>query len=276
MAGRIFIGTSGYVYPHWRRRFYPQTIPLRAWLAFYTTHFSTVELNNPFYRLPDARHFTAWREAVPEGFVFAVKASRFLTHIKRLRQPADPLRRFLGRARRLEGALGPVLFQLPRHFHADIDRLDRFLAALGRQRYVRDLRAVLEVRHPSWLEPPVVARLERANVALCLADWPELRVTDVVTADFVYVRRHGRVRYGGSYPESSLRDDARRIRGWQREGRDVYVYFNNDGGAFAVRNALTLRALVGESPPASATPSASRRARAAAGGRRGRARARRD
>ncbi|HEY3066099.1 MAG TPA: DUF72 domain-containing protein [Methylomirabilota bacterium] len=275
MAGRIFIGTSGYAYPHWRRRFYPKAVPLRAWLAFYTRHFSTVELNNPFYRLPDARHFTAWRHAVPDGFVFAVKASRFLTHIKRLRQPADPLRRFLGRARRLQRTLGPVLFQLPGHFHADLGRLDRFLAALGRQRYVRDLRAVLEVRHASWLEPTVISRLEQAGVALCLADWSELPVTDVLTADFVYIRRHGRVRYGGSYSEASLKDDARRIRGWQREGRDVYVYFNNDRRAFAVRNALTLRALVGQSAPAGPTPAASRRGGGAAGERRGRARGRR-
>ena len=264
MAGRLFIGTSGYVYPHWRRRFYPKTVPARAWLAFYAQHFRTVELNSPFYRLPAARHFTAWRRGVPEGFVFAVKASRFLTHVKRLRNPAGPLRLFLGRARRLEDTLGPVLFQLPGHFHANADRLDRFLAALDRQRYVRDLRAVLEVRHASWLTPPIIARLERAGVALCLADWAEVPVTDIVTADFVYIRRHGTVRYGGSYPGARLREDARRIRHWQREGRDVYVYFNNDRNGYAVRNARTLTELVGD---AAAVTRPRSRARVAAAGR---------
>jgi uncharacterized protein YecE (DUF72 family) len=239
----VLIGTSGYVYPHWRRRFYPKGLPLRAWLAFYASHFDTVELNSPFYRLPSAQTFTAWRKAVPAGFVLAVKASRYLTHLKRLKDPAPPLRLLLGRARRLGDTLGPVLFQLPAHFHLDLERLDGFLAALARQRHVPKLRGVLEVRHASWLDPRVIDRLEEAGVALCLADWRELPVSDVVTADFVYVRRHGTRRYGGSYPLGWLEDDARRIGRWRRQGRDVYVYFNNDHRAHAVRNALTLMEL---------------------------------
>jgi uncharacterized protein YecE (DUF72 family) len=245
MAGRIFIGTSGFVYPHWRKRFYPPTLPARAWLGFYAEHFATVELNNPFYRLPAARVFTAWRAAAPRDFVFAVKASRYLTHLRRLKRPADPLRRLLTRARRLEGNLGPVLFQLPGNFPADLSRLDRFLAVLGRQRHVPRLRAVLEVRHPSWLEAAVVDRLRDANVALCLADWRECPVRDVITADFVYVRRHGtRRRYGGSYSDAQLRQDAAAIHRWRQPDLDVYVYFNNDGNAAAVRNATRLRALL--------------------------------
>ncbi len=243
MAGDLYVGTSGYVYGHWRERFYPTRLPARAWLRFYADRFDSLELNNPFYRLPSAETFAAWGDQVPRGFVFAVKASRFLTHIRRLRDPAGPLRLFLQRARRLEGALGPVLFQLPANFHLDLPRLERFLAALDRQRLVPGLRAALEVRHPSWLDREATARLEKAGVALCLADWREVPVTGPLTADFVYVRRHGARGHGGSYDAARLQADARAIRTWRREGRDVYVYFNNDWKAFAVRNAARLRAL---------------------------------
>ena len=245
--GRVLIGTSGYVYRDWRGRFYPRTLAAREWLAFYAARFPTVELNSPFYRLPRAATFRAWAAAVPEDFVFAVKASRFLTHIKRLREPGPPLTLFMQRARGLGAARGPVLFQLPERFHLDVERLDAFLAALARRR-IR--RAVLEVRHASWLIDSVFERLGRANVALCLHDWKEQPVTGPVTADFVYVRRHGtRRRYGGSYSDRLLRADARRVEGWAAEGRDVYVYFNNDGRAAAVRNALRLTELV-QSPAA--------------------------
>lgn len=245
MPGRIFIGTSGYVYPHWRGRFYPEGIPQRAWLPFYAERFRTVELNNPFYRLPEARRFEAWREAAPWGFVFAVKASRYITHIKRLKQVGAPLRTFHSRAKRLGGTLGPILFQLPGNFRVDIERLDALCAWLGRQRLIPGVRAVLEVRHGSWLDPAVFQRLSAGNVALCLADWPELPVEGPLTADFVYLRRHGTgVRYGGSYPDSMLKADARRIRSWLGNGRDVYVYFNNDEDAFAVQNARRLADLV--------------------------------
>jgi uncharacterized protein YecE (DUF72 family) len=243
--GRCFIGTSGYVYRHWRGRFYPASLPARAWLPFYAERFQTVELNNPFYRLPRKAVFTAWRRIVPPGFVFAVKASRYLTHLKRLKQPSDPLRRFLTRAAALQGALGPVLFQLPGQFHVDVDRLRHFLKALSRQRHVPELRSVLEVRHESWLVPDVFDLLTRANVALCFQDWREAPVRAPLTADFVYVRRHGTThRYGGSYTDARLRADAADIRTWLRQGLDVYVYFNNDGNAYAVRNARRLAQLL--------------------------------
>jgi uncharacterized protein YecE (DUF72 family) len=243
--GRCFIGTSGYVYKHWRGLFYPQALPAREWLPFYAERFHTVELNNPFYRLPSKAVFSAWRRTVPPGFVFAVKASRYLTHLKRLKQPSDPLRRFLTRAATLQATLGPVLFQLPGQFHLDVDRLRRFLRVLGRQRSVPGLRAVLEVRHESWLVPDVFELLACANVALCLHDWREAPVRGPVTAEFVYIRRHGtRHRYGGSYSDAMLRADARAIGGWLRQGRDVYVYFNNDGHAHAVSNAQRLAHLL--------------------------------
>lgn len=246
MRSRVFIGTSGYVYPHWRGLFYPRDLPQRKWLRFYAERFATVELNNPFYRLPEVDTFKAWRDAVPTGFVFSVKASRFITHVKKLKDPDGPLRTFLERAQALKHSLGPLLFQLPSNFRADLSRLDRFLQAVSHQRLVKGLRAVLEVRHPSWLDREVTDRLRQAGVALCLADWPECPVGGPVTAHFVYLRRHGTgVRDGGSYPADMLETDARRVRGWLREGRDVYVYFNNDEAAFAVQNAQHLMELVG-------------------------------
>ena len=240
------IGTSGYVYKDWRGTVYPAGLPVRAWLGHYAEHFDTLELNSAFYRLPTAAAYDGWRAQVPSDFVFAVKASRFLTHMKKLRNPRDPLRRMLLRARRLGPTLGPVLFQLPGFLRADHARLDDFLLALDRQRYVRPLRAVLEVRHASWLEPAVIDRLRAANVALCFHDWRDQPVSGPVTADFVYIRRHGTSprRYHGSYTPAMLRADAARVRGWLRAGLDVYVYFNNDFHGHAWRNARALRTLL--------------------------------
>ena len=244
MAGRLRIGTSGYVYPHWRGGFYPARLPARAWLPFYAGVFDTVELNNPFYRLPPRASFAAWRAAVPDGFLFAVKASRYLTHLKRLKGARAPLDRLLRRVRPLGPTLGPMLFQLPPQFHVDLRRLEAFLRGLGRQPHVPRLRVVLEVRDASWLIPEVVDLLRKAGVALCLHDARVQPVTGPVTAGFVYVRRHGWPgRVNGAYPDEALRADARRIRGWLADGLDVYVYFNNDGGGAAVRDALRLRKL---------------------------------
>jgi uncharacterized protein YecE (DUF72 family) len=244
---RLRIGTSGYVYKDWRGTVYPADLPQRAWLGYYASHFETLELNNAFYRLPSQAAYDGWRAQVPPDFCFAVKASRYLTHMKKLATPRDPIRRMLLRARRLGPRLGPVLFQLPGFLRADVDKLDRFLEALARQRYVRALRSVLEVRHASWLDDPIIDRLRAANVALCFHDWREQPVTDPVTADFVYVRRHGTSprRYHGSYTAAMLRADAGRIRGWRRAGLDVYVYFNNDFHGHAWRNARSLMSLTG-------------------------------
>jgi uncharacterized protein YecE (DUF72 family) len=245
MRGRLHVGTSGYVYPHWRKVFYPPRLPPREWLPFYARRFATVELNNSFYRLPSKAAFRAWRAQVDDEFVFAVKGSRFLTHLKRLKTPGPPLDRLFRRVRPLGPTLGPVLFQLPAQFHANPPRLARFLRALGRQRLVPGVRAALEVRHASWLTPDVFDLLRKANVALCFHDARLRPVTEPVTADFVYLRRHGTApRYRGSYTEAMLAADARRISEWLDAGLDVYVYFNNDGGGAAVRNALRLRTML--------------------------------
>ncbi|HET7341987.1 MAG TPA: DUF72 domain-containing protein [Methylomirabilota bacterium] len=245
MAGRLFLGTSGYVYPHWRRVFYPPAVPPREWLPFYARHFATVELNSSFYRLPSKAAFRAWRAAVSDQFRFAVKASRYLTHLKRLKAPTAPLDRFFRRLTPLGPTLGPVLFQLPAQFHANLPRLARLLRALQRQRRVEGVRAALEVRHVSWLVAGTFDLLREAGVALCVHDARVQPVTGPVTAEFVYVRRHGTGRlYHGAYTEAMLRADARLIRGWLGEGLDVYVYFNNDGGGAAVRNARRLAVLL--------------------------------
>jgi uncharacterized protein YecE (DUF72 family) len=203
-------------------------------------------LNSPFYRLPSIAAYAGWRAQVPADFVFAVKASRYLTHMVKLRAPRDPLQRMLRRASHLGPTLGPVLFQLPDRFRANLERLDGFLLALARQRDVPRLRAALEVRHASWLEDAVIERLASANVALCFHDWRAQPVTGPVTADFVYVRRHGTSprKYHGAYTLERLRKDARAIRVWRRKGLDVYVYFNNDFAGHAWRNALTLKQLL--------------------------------
>jgi uncharacterized protein YecE (DUF72 family) len=159
-----WIGTSGYVYPHWRRRvFYPEGLRQREELAWYASRFRTVELNNPFYRLPEPESFDRWRDAVPEGFVFAVKASRYITHIRRLRDTAESVALFLERASRLGDKLGPLLFQLPPTFHADLDALRRFLGELPSGH-----RWVIEFRHPSWHTPEAYQTLGAHQAALCI------------------------------------------------------------------------------------------------------------
>ena len=234
MSGRLRIGTSGYQYDHWRRRFYPRELPKRRWFEHYARHFDTVEMNGTFYQLPAARTFDAWREEAPRGFCYALKYSRYGSHMKRLKDPRRHVGVFLKRAERLKAALGPILVQLPPQFQADAERLDAFLSAAARRH-----RWVLEFRHASWLDERIYSVLERHGAALCIHDLlpgHPLRIT----APFVYLRFHGKA-YSGSYSPQRLTAEAARIRGWLRAGRDVYVYFNNDRDGHAVRNALDLK-----------------------------------
>ncbi|HYR82909.1 MAG TPA: DUF72 domain-containing protein [Terriglobia bacterium] len=235
---RVYVGTSGWNYKHWRGEFYPKELGPQKWLEFFMEHFNTVEINNSFYRLPTEEVFANWRRQVPKDFMFAVKASRFLTHIKRLKEPEHPLELFYSRARHLRDHLGPVLFQLPPHFKLNLERLEIFLSALKRYKKVRP---VLEVRDASWLVPPVFDLLRKHRTALCFADWRDIPVTGPVTADFVYVRRHYGQAGGGNYGKSALDRDVRQIRAWLRSDLDVYIYFNNDMGGHAIRNAKYVR-----------------------------------
>jgi uncharacterized protein YecE (DUF72 family) len=248
MSGRSHVGTSGWVYPHWKGRFYPEGLPERRWFQFYAQHFDTVEINNTFYRLPTEKTVGRWREQAPEGFVYAVKASRFLTHIKRLKDVGAPLEQFLDIVGLLRERLGPVLAQLPESFHLTGENFTR-LRVFCRQLPPRPPFA-LEFRHASWFTEDVYAVLQDHGVGLCIVSDPE-RPTDFrVTSGCVYVRFHGSgdQRYQGKYTEAELGAWARQIAALAA-GRDAYLYFNNDYNAYAVRDARRLRELLGVAPP---------------------------
>ena len=238
VMSHAYVGTSGWNYKHWANgEFYPKDLRPAEWLMFFSKQFSTVEINNSFYRLPSEAAYKNWRTQVPPGFVFSVKASRFLTHIKRLKDPAGPLDLFFSRTKHLRERLGPILFQLPPRFKASPDRLQIFLDALQRHTKTLGVRSALEVRDASWLVGNTFDLLHRYNVALCLADWRDTHVTGPLTANFVYVRRHFGSAGGGNYGQQDLDRDVNLTREWLKSGLDVYMYFNNDGGGHAIRNA---------------------------------------
>ncbi len=239
-AAGICIGTSGWVYKHWRGVFYPADVSPRAWFAYYTRHFDTVEINNSFYRLPSEGMFDAWREQAPPGFLYAVKASRYLTHMKKLKDPEEPLKTFFERAGHLGRTLGPVLYQLPPHWRVNLPRLEHFLSILP-----RGYMHVVEFREQSWLTEPVFELLARYRVAHCIHDMRPLQVPPRVTASPVYIRFHGDPEHGGDYPLDALKSWAARIADWQAQSLPIFVYFNNDPYGFAIKNATTLKELLG-------------------------------
>nr|AYC79545.1 hypothetical protein [uncultured bacterium] len=241
------IGCSGWNYKAWRGAFYPPGVPPAKWLEYYARHFDTVELNNSFYRLPERETFASWERRVPGDFLYAVKASRFLTHMKRLRDPGPPLERLLSRVDALGGRLGPILYQLPANLRRDLDRLRVFLSALPRTMGEYRLRHVIEFRHPSWYEGDVLTLLEDHHVALCLHDKLGSEIAQSRSRPFVYVRFHGTSgMYRGSYTREALDSWAQRLAADAANGRAVYAYFNNDPEAVAVANARTLRQMVFE------------------------------
>ena len=241
MAGRAFIGTSGWNYASWREDFYGGRPP-GQWLSFCAERFNAVEINATHYRLQSLATFRRWRDATPPEFRFALKAHRYLTHNRKLRDPLAPIRLERDRAAGLGDKLAAVLWQLPHNFHRNLERLEGFARAL---RVWRKARHAIEFRHPSWFDAEVAACLRAHRIAVCqsdAADWP---LWDAVTTDLVYVRLHGHEQtYASSYSESALRAWARKARRWTREGRDVHVYFDNDAYGAAPRNAMRLAALV--------------------------------
>jgi uncharacterized protein YecE (DUF72 family) len=238
--GQARVGCSGWQYKHWRGDFYPRPLPQSRWFERYASVFDTVEINNTFYRLPEASTFEAWADRAPRGFLFAVKASRFLTHMKKLKDPEEPVDRFFSRARSLRSHLGPVLYQLPPGWKLDLGRLEHFLHVLP-----RDVRHVLEFREPSWYADRVYEQLERHRVALCLHDMPHSATGRHRVGPFVYVRFHGASgRYDGSYPADRLAPWADWLNEQRAAGVDVYAYFNNDVGGHAPRDAVTLREML--------------------------------
>ena len=236
MGPKYYIGTSGWVYPHWRDVFYPPKLAQSKWLEFYTRHFPTVELNNSFYHLPTEKAFSNWRDTSPEGFIYAVKVSRFITHIRRLKDVEEPVETFLSRARHLEQKLGPLLYQLPPNMHRNDERLDAFLSLLP-----QGLRHVVEFRHESWLDQGVFGILRKYNVGFCVFDMPGLACPLVATADFGYIRFHGSSGlYWSCYSDEELEDWGQKISALGKDLETVYIYFNNDAQGFAIKNANTL------------------------------------
>jgi len=236
----VRIGTSGWHYAAWRGPFYPEDTKTKDFLSFYITRFATAELNNPFYRLPTEATVRAWREATPENFLFAWKASRLITHLKRLKDVEENVPFMFKRAEGLGEKLGPVLFQLPPALKADRERLARFLNLLPKNR-----RHTFEFRHPSWYEPPILDLLREHDVALCLSDHAAAPAPWAVTASFVYIRAHGPSgRYWGSYSDETLRQWADDVAAWRDQGRAVYCYFDNDIKSAAPEDARRLLDLV--------------------------------
>lgn len=234
--GRLRVGCSGWQYRHWRGHFYPRDLPQARWFEHYSRVFDTVEVNNSFYRLPERATFEAWKARAPAGFLFAVKASRYLTHMKKLKDPEEPIARFFERATGLGRKLGPVLYQLPPRWPRDLERLADFLRLLPRGRHA------IEFREPSWYGAETERLLAKARVALCLHDMRGSESPLRMVGPFVYVRFHGSgTKYGGRYPDEIIDEWAARLAKEILRGRDVYAYFNNDWGGHAPRDAVRLR-----------------------------------
>ena len=233
---RYFIGTSGWHYVDWQGRFYPEKLPKAKWLEFYSRRFSTVELNNSFYHLPTENAFTKWYSDTPAGFIFALKASRFITHIRRLKDIGEAEETLINRARLLGEKLGPLLYQLPPNLHRDDDLLESFLSGLP-----EGLKHVVEFRHRSWLDREVFNILSKYKTGLCIFDMPEMSSPAIATADFAYVRFHGsEAMFSSRYTDDELADWAGKIEDIAANVEAVYIYFNNDVSGFAIENASTI------------------------------------
>jgi len=238
--GDIHIGTSGWNYKHWIGTFYPAGTKAAGQLPYYVSKMDTVELNNSFYHLPDRETFARWRTNTPDDFIFAVKGSRYITHMKKLKEPKEPLGVFLQHARGLGKKLGPILFQLPPGWRINYERLESFVKVLPKKR-----RFAFEFRNYTWYDDQVYELLRRHNCAFCIYELNGHRSPMEVTADFVYIRLHGPGgKYQGSYTDQDLRNWSAQIKDWQRAGKDTYIYFDNDQAGYAAFNALRLKALI--------------------------------
>lgn len=241
MSCEIRIGCSGWSYKHWLGRFYPEKLPAARMMEEYCKYFDTVEINSSFYHLPRASTFEGWKTKTPPRFAFSVKASRFITHLKRLNDVREPVDLFYSRAVELKRKFGVVLFQLPPGLKADYDKLEAFLRLLPKNK-----RATIEFRNASWHTEETYELLRKFNVAFCAWDLGGVQSPIEVTADFAYVRLHGpsKQKYWGSYSDEALHGWAKRITTWSRKLKAVYVFFDNDPEAFAPYDALRLKELL--------------------------------
>jgi uncharacterized protein YecE (DUF72 family) len=236
----IRIGTSGWHYDHWAGPFYPADLSKDKWLEYYAQHFDTVELNNTFYHLPKEKSLKRWHKLAPKNFVYAVKASRYITHIKKLKDVSEELSRFLGLAALLGRKLGPILYQLPPSLHKDLGRLESFIEILPKNKI-----AVFEFRHESWYCEDTYKMMRKFNVGFCIHDLPGNESPKIITGDVIYIRLHGTTgRYSGCYSKSMLANWATWLKDHAKDVRSIYVYFNNDEAAYAIRNAKELKKLL--------------------------------
>jgi uncharacterized protein YecE (DUF72 family) len=236
----VRVGCSGWIYPHWRGRFYPEKLAVKRWFAFYAEHFDTVEINNSFYRLPKPETFDAWAAQAPPGFRYAVKANRFLTQAKKLKDCEEPMARMMPAFRHLGQTLGPVLYQLPPRFKVNLERLERFLELVP-----KDVINVFEFRDNSWHDDAVFALLERYGASFCAHDMPGSESPDQAVGPVAYVRFHGgEGKYWGRYSDEALLRWTDWMIAEARRGREVWAYFNNDIDGHAIHDALTLKAML--------------------------------
>ncbi|GAB4335620.1 MAG: DUF72 domain-containing protein [Candidatus Abyssubacteria bacterium] len=234
---KFFVGCSGWNYRHWKGVFYPEDISQKDWFQHYAKTFDTVEINNTFYNLPAEKTFRNWAEQAEKGFIYSVKANRYITHVKRLRDPEEPVHRLISRVRLLDDHAGPILFQLPPNWNCNLERLAHFITALP-----PDFSHVFEFRDQSWINDEVFALLEEHEMSHCVHDMEGLDIPRRATGKVAYVRFHGYdSKYGGNYPEQALRPWADWMTREAENGRDVYAYFNNDAQGFAIKNAKMLR-----------------------------------
>lgn len=242
----IFVGTSGFNYDHWGDGvFYPDGLPQKLWLEHYVKYFNTVELNVTFYRLPSKAAFKSWQKRTPKNFDFALKGSRFITHIKRLKGVKESLKIFFEQSASLKSKTRVILWQLPPKMKCDLARLKEFVKLL--KNYKKPYH-VFEFRHESWVNDEVFSVLIENKMGMCHADWPKFNMDLPDDFPFIYVRRHGPdggSLYGACYTEKQLKEDARKIKKWSKKKKDVFIYFNNDTAGYAVQNALRLKQLLG-------------------------------
>lgn len=255
---KLHIGTSGWIYGDWTRVFYPVDLSSKDKLKYFSQHFKTAEINYSFYHLPRPSTYQNWYNQTPKDFIFAVKVSRFITHIKRLKGVKKAWQTFISNALNLKEKLGPILFQFPPSFKAteeNIKRLEEFLELIksrpkGRSpdwspAFRQRLRFAFEFRHKSWCEEKIYNLLKKYDVAWVIADSPSYPKAELATADFVYIRMHGsQVLFGSKYTNKELKDLAQKIKKWLKQKLDVYVYFNNDFHGYAIENTQQLMRLV--------------------------------
>lgn len=245
MASRIHIGTSGWHYSHWRGPFYPKDLPDGEMLRAYVQYFQTVEINTSFYHLPSRQTFKSWRDQTPSGFTFAVKASRYITHMKKLRDPESATGKFFDHVRGLGKKAGPVLFQLPPHWHSNAERLQSFLETLP-----QGYRFAFEFRDTTWFNAEVGDLLRKHHAALCVYDLAAQQSPRELTANFAYLRLHGPAeqKYSGRYTRPQLREWVNLCAEWlESRARQIYVYFDNDQSGYAALNAAEMQEMTSKS-----------------------------